>query len=317
MCYHPPMRSTWKLAAKLAVSAGLVFWVLRVVDFAEIGRALAATDPALLCSAFVLYLAGQAIQSQRWRMLARAAGFDDPPGRFLVWYSAGTFFNVFGLGTVGGDLVRGLYLAGRSGRRVLALNTVVADRVSGLIVLLAIALVSLLVFREYDLPAVIYWTIVAVSAALLAGWQLAPRLAPLVLAPTNPMRRLVEQDLAPYWNDGALVLRVAAVALVFHLAQIGVLMLLAAALGLELPWSYFFVFGPVVNVLSSLPISIGGIGVREMSYVFFLTHVGLDHEPAVAFALLWFGLVLASGLVGGGVYLALGRMGQGREGGFA
>jgi uncharacterized membrane protein YbhN (UPF0104 family) len=225
-------RRIGKLALKVAVSIGLLAYLLRIVDHDSLVAAFARLDPAWLTAAFLLYLAGQALSAIKWRMLAEAAGLGGSSRQFVAQYFVGMYFNVFGLGTLGGDVVRALLLAKGRGRRTPALNTVVADRVSGLLVLLAIALVSLLLFRTYDLPALVYWTTIALSASLLAGWRLAPRVLPLVFAEENWFRRLVEKDLAPYWSDWALLARVSAVSAIFHLSQIGVLVLLAQALGI-------------------------------------------------------------------------------------
>jgi glycosyltransferase 2 family protein len=297
-------RRSWKLLVKVTVSVGLLAYIARRVDFAELGRFLARIDPAPFAAAFLLYIAGQALSALKWRRLAQAVGFEGSASRFLAHYFIGVFFNAFGFGTVGGDLVRALYLAGPTPRRALAANTVVADRVSGLLVLLAIALAALGVFHQYDLPASIYWTVVVLSSALVGGWRLLPRVLPLVLPPENRLRRLVEADLAPYWNDGRLLAEIGLMSLVFHLSQIGVLLLLTRALALPVPWSYCFIVGPLVNVMAAVPVSLNGLGVREGGYVFLLAHIGIARESAVAFALSWFAVVMLAGAVGGGVYLA-------------
>lgn len=292
-----------KLAVKVAVSAGLLFYLSRRVDFAEVARFLVRADAVLLALALALYLAGQALSALKWRRLALAVGFRESPRCFVAYYFIGMFFNAFGFGTVGGDVVRALYLAGKSGRRALALNTVLADRVSGLVVLLAIALAALLVFHDYQLPAAIYWGVVVFASSLLGGWRLLPRLLPRVLPRDNRLRRLVEHNLAPYWNDRRLLLDVGALSAVFHLSQIGVLMVLTRALGLGVPWSYTFILGPLVNIMTAVPVSLNGLGVREGGYVFFLAHIGVARDSAVAFALIWFAVVMLSGVVGGAVYL--------------
>jgi uncharacterized membrane protein YbhN (UPF0104 family) len=295
--------SSWKLALKLIVSAGLLLYLSRRVHFREIGGLLARADAVLLVFALALYLAGQALSAIKWRRLALAVGFQGSSSRFVAYYFIGMFFNAFGFGTVGGDVVRALYLAGSGGRRALALNTVVADRVSGLLTLLAIALGALLLFHHYELPAAIYWGVVGLSSALLAGWRLLPRLLPMVLRPEARLRRLVERDLAPYWNDARLLASIGALSLAFHFSQIGVLLLLTHALDIGVPWSYCLVFGPLVNIMAAVPVSLNGLGVREGGYVYFLAHVGVSRNSAIAFALAWFGVVMLAGAVGGLVYL--------------
>ncbi|MGH7820980.1 MAG: lysylphosphatidylglycerol synthase transmembrane domain-containing protein [Candidatus Binatia bacterium] len=295
----------WKRVAKVAVSLGLLAYLLQLVELSEIVAVLSAADPTLLALGFLLYLAGQAVSAAKWGLLSVAVGFRRPAPRFLAYYFIAMFFNAFGLGTVGGDVIRALSLAGEGGRRTLALNTVVADRVSGLLVLLAIALVSLVSFRTYELPGVLYWTTLMLSGALLAGWRIAPVVLPRVLPEGSWPRRLVEVDLAPYWNDYALLAKAGAISLVFHLSQVAVLMCLAAALGIAVPWTYYFIFGPLVNVFSALPISWNGLGIREGGYVFFLGHIGIARELAVAFGLVWFAMVILGGVIGGVVYLFL------------
>lgn len=305
---QPTPRSSWTLAAKIAVSVGLLAVLFYRVDAGEIVRSLQRADPASVAAALALYLAGQALSALKWRLLATAVGFEKSALSFVSYYFIGMFFNAFGFGTVGGDVVRALYLAGRGGQRTLALNTVLADRVNGLLVLLGIALVSLLSFRSYDLPAALYWSTVVLCAALLAGWRLAPIVVPRLFRAESRLRQLVERDLAPYWSDYRLLTGASFVSLVFHLSQIAILALLAGALGLRIPWSYVFIFGPLVNVFSAIPISLNGLGVREGGYVFFLAHIGLARESAIAFALLWFAVVLVSGLCGGVVYLLYGEI---------
>ena len=95
--------------------------------------------------------------------------------------------------------------------------------------------------------------------ALLGGWRLLPRVLPLVVPETNRLRRLVERDLAPYWNDARLLAEVGLLSLVFHLSQIFVLWILTRALALPVPWSYCFILGPLVNIMAAIPISLNGL----------------------------------------------------------
>ena len=301
---EPRVSGRWKLTVKLLVSVGLLLYLTRRVDFGEIAGFLRRADPWLLLAALLLYLLGQCLSAVKWARLATAVGFRESLPRFGAYYFIGMFFNAFGFGTVGGDVVRALYLAGSGGRRALALNTVLADRVSGLLVLLGIALVSLVLLHHYELPAAVYWGVIAFSSALLGSWRLLPHLLPRVFPAESRLRRLIERDLAPYWNDGSLLLQIGGLSAVFHLSQIGVLMILTRALRLAVPWSYCFIFGPLVNIMAAIPVSLNGLGVREGGYVYFLAHIGVSRDSAIAFALTWFAVVMLAGVVGGFVYLA-------------
>src|SRR5207244_1323601 len=110
-------------------------------------------------------------------------------------------FNLFGPSTLGGDLVRALYL-GAGYRRRLAISSVVFDRASGLVVLVALGALGFLLFPRYRFPPSLILGAVAVGGALVVGWWAAPRLVRLLPATrrTRELRRDVEVDLSPLWR---------------------------------------------------------------------------------------------------------------------
>jgi glycosyltransferase 2 family protein len=243
------------------------------------------------------------VSSVRWTMLARPLGFDEPYSHFFASYFTGMYMNLFAPSTVAGDIGRALFLAGAQKRKALAFTTVIADRGLGFIVLSWIGAFAILVQPWYRLPAPLYYGAWIVPPATLLGWLYLPKLMVRAFSPGNRWRELVERDLAPYWNDFRLLGETSAVACVFHTMQIGTQVLLAWALGLKVPASFFFIFVPVVNIAGMLPISFSGIGIREGGYWFFLAMVGVGRATAVALGLLSSSIVLISGISGGLVFL--------------
>jgi uncharacterized membrane protein YbhN (UPF0104 family) len=145
---------------------------------------------------------------------------------------------------------------------------------------------------------VLYWVGVAAPFASAGAWLWGPLLVVRVLPRRNRWRTLVERDLEPYRNDSTLLTSSMAVAGVFHLTQIVSQIFVARALALDIPWPFFFVFVPMVNIAGMLPISVSGVGVREACYWYFLGLVGVGREPAIAYGLLSSAIVLVGGLAG-------------------
>jgi len=301
----PRGRALRRWVVRVAVSAGLGAYILGThVTAGDIHAAVRGVRIELVAIAALVYLAGQGLSALKWWMLGRSVGFDRPLASYLRFYFIGMFFNVFGPSTLGGDLVRGLYLG--SGRRAgLALGSVVFDRLSGLAVLMALGSAALLVFPQYRFPRPVTFTLVAGGALLLAGWWTLPRLVSLLPA-HHRIRRHVEHDLAPFWGDRRLLLRVALVSLSFHLSQVVLQYVLTRAAGIEVPFRYCLVFHPLLSVLTALPISVGGIGVREGGYLYFLGRVGVPEPAAIAVGLVLWLVTLAGGVVGGLVFLVSG-----------
>jgi len=67
---------------------------------------------------------------------------------------------------------------------------------------------------------------------------------------------------------------------------------------------YPFVFNPVITVITTLPISIGGLGLRDASSIFFYSKAGVAKDVALAQSLLNFALIVSFGLIAGIIYVS-------------
>ena len=295
---------TW---LKLAVSAAAISVVLSRVDAGALLEVMARADAVRVAAAFLVYLAGQLVTAYRWQLIARRVGFGERTTKVFLYYYIGMFFNLFGPSTLGGDLARSLYLAGPSRRRTAAFHTVVLDRGVGLVMLIAVAVAAMALFGRMGVPRPVATATMITGVAVVAAWWALPLLARLILNEDHRWRLVIENELAGLWNDPALFGRITMISVFFHVVQIGALALVGAAVGVPVPWQYYFVFHPLVTVLSAIPISLAGLGIREMGYVYFLADLqGAPRETALALALLWLGVLVASSLVGGLAFVVSG-----------
>ena len=88
----------------------------------------------------------------------------------------------------------------------------------------------------------------------------------------------------------------------FRLAGVISLWCIGLALGLDIPIAYYCILGPMVSLLTLLPISVNGMGVRELGTVAFLSGIA-DADSAKTLAFLWFAVTVAVSLLGGLVYI--------------
>src|SRR5262249_33085309 len=127
---------------RLGGSIALLSVIAWRIDWGQVREAFVQLDVTLWALGVLLYAATQVVSSVRWRIIARPLGFQRPLWHYISFYFIGMFFNLVLPTSVGGDVVRGLYLDGRSGRRLVALLSVFVDRLSGLLVLIAMACVA-------------------------------------------------------------------------------------------------------------------------------------------------------------------------------
>src|SRR5262249_23657533 len=156
---------------RIGVSAVLLAYVAWHTDWDKVGQAFARLRVGLWLAAVALLLVTQVVSALRWRVLARALGFERPLRQLTGIYFIGMYFNLLLPTSVGGDVVRAWYLDGGSRRRLAAFASVFLDRVSGLLVLLTMACVAL-VLSPLDLPAwvsLFVWGSVGVSLTAVAA----------------------------------------------------------------------------------------------------------------------------------------------------
>ncbi len=218
-------------------------------------------------------------------------------------YFIGMFVNCFGLGTVGGDVARGLIVSAGTNRKAEALSSVVADRLHGLSVLALIGLLATVVWGgAHGFTPIL----IGLCVAIPVGWVTAPRLVPLLI-PAGRFKDKIVAALAMLPQRAAPLSTITAISVVFHLTQMALHLYMAKIFAATLPVSSLLTSVPFVNIASTLPISWNGLGVREQAYKFFLVPEVLTVDQAVGFGALWLVAVTASSAIGGVVSVITGN----------
>ncbi len=158
-------------------------------DARPILRILSRERGSCFAAAVVLYLAGQALSSYRWKLLAAMLKMDGRYREFLAYYFIGVFTNLFVPGLLGGDAAKSVYLARRHGRMGEAIASVVADRGVGLLGLVWLAALAALFLNFTPLPPSVIIPTVAAGAISLAGFLASPLLARMLHLMPRPIRR--------------------------------------------------------------------------------------------------------------------------------
>jgi uncharacterized membrane protein YbhN (UPF0104 family) len=304
-----------KKHVRLCGSAILLAVLAWRLDWRQVGAAFAHLNVWLWLLAVAAYAAIQALSSVRWRMLARVQGYDGPLAAFVAYYFIGMFFNLVLPTSVGGDVVRVWYLANRDGtgpregRRMAALVCVMAERVNGVLVLVALACVAA-ALSPTPLPPWLAASVAAVGVAAVCCVAALPILNRLFEKyprvgghpRLSHLRRLLAGSLA-YGEHPALAFTVTALSVVVQLGNVVVAWLIGAALGLPIsPW-YYGVLVPLVTLLTLLPVSVNGMGLREAGTVLLLAPLGVAEADAVTLSFLTFAVYTAASL--GGVFFYL------------
>lgn len=308
--------SLWKVLLRLALSAFLLWLVLRRADIGEILRALGAVDAGWLAAAYLLHVVGYLLSAWRWHVLLDARGRRVGAFRLSLMILVGSFFNFFLPTTIGGDVVRAGEEAEGSGVSLAeSLGVVTTDRLSGVVALLMLALGGAVIGLESSQESTIFWGSVVLGVValgiltLLASGSLLPRLGSLLPPPlAGPVARVEKMlsVLRALASAPAVASRAVAISLLFHCNVIVHYVFIARALGIETPVAHFFVIVPVVLFILQIPLSINGIGYREGGFSLMLGGLGVGAGQAVALAWLDLAMILSLGVAGGVLFLLRG-----------
>jgi glycosyltransferase 2 family protein len=288
-----------KLLIKIFVSFGMLGLAMRLIDMTELKQSILSIPLSTLVVVVFIFFFGQLLSSYKWWLLARCGGLEASWPLAIKAYFLGMFVNCFGLGTIGGDLARAFVLGSGSKQKATALASVFADRVHGLTVLAAIAAVSMAFFGRQHIGSEYLVMLSVCIIAIVIGWYFGPGIALAVLPKGGALHLKMQEITRVFPRNPATIGYISLISLLFHLLQISLHQVMAAGFGIQIPWHLLLVTIPIINILSSLPISWNGLGVRENGYIFFLAPPLLSREQAIAFGAMWLFAMAISSAIGG------------------
>lgn len=305
---------------RLGIGLGIVIFLLFKINLKEmigILRESLLQWPWLL-GGVALYSACLGISIWRWKLILDAQGLRMAWSRVFCVSFIGQFFNSFMFGSTGGDVVRAYYAAKETHhKKTEAVATVVIDRVVGLVMLNVIASV-LLIFRfdfyrqhwATHLPALIMIGMIAATlAALLVifnirffkGWPVFRNIdRHPVLGPT--VRRLLI-SIYLYRRRTTLLLQTCILSLGIHSITIMQCYCFGKSLGINISVLDYFTVIPLIVSIAALPITPGGLGIREGLAVTMLGALNVSASQALPLSLMMYLISVLLSLVGGLIFL--------------
>ncbi len=285
---------------RLGVSVSLLAWIAWHTDWDHVTQAFATLRWHWWLAAVGLLLATQVVSGWRWQLLARPLRFERSLSQMTGYYFIGMYFNLVLPTSVGGDVVRAWYLDGGSGRRLAAFASVFLDRLSGLLVLLILACVAV-TLSPLPLPGWIPLGVWGCAGCTLAGLLLAPVL--LSRGKKGQLRARQMRTTMTLLSSPRLLLGSLLLSLLVQAANVFIVRLVGLALAADIEPSFYWVMVPMVSLLTLVPLSVNGMGVREGGTVLLLTPLGVSQTAALTLAFLWFAVHVTVSLLGGLVYI--------------
>jgi glycosyltransferase 2 family protein len=299
-------RLAGSLWVRAVVSTGLLVLVGLQIDFGAIQDRLADGSWGLFAAAVAALFASFLVGALRWHIFLQAAGLASTRRRATGAYLVGTFTTNFLPTQFGGDVTRAIVVTGR-GTRTRSATTVVLDRATALACMIVLGWLFVAI-DPGPVPGQLIAALAAASAAFVLACALIVPLSRLVARRPSRVRPTVREVKAAL--VACLTRPVLARTLLIGLGFQGLVYLsawlVARSVSIDLPLSVLGAVLAPVLILSAAPVSIGGFGVREGSYVFLLGYAGVSATDATLFSLLTAAVFALASLPGALVLLSRG-----------
>jgi len=266
-----------KSVLKILVTLGLLYLVTLRIDIEAIWNSIKSASGWFLLIAFLFYTFSRILGAERLRLMLRAQAIHISVPDNLRFYWISMFYGMFLPGGIGADAYKVYYLKKNyTGHSTLNLTKIMLwDRLIGLGALLLLALLPALILVLGPL-----WSWLWVPALLLELFVLR-----WAIGYWMPILRAVSQKL--FW-----------ISTLIQLAQTASILFLMEAIGIADHYLEYTLVFLASSLASMLPISIGGVGIRELTFLYGSQFLGTSEASSVASGFLFNVLVTALALTG-------------------
>ncbi len=305
------MRGFLLLSARIAISGILLYFALRGINFAEIEARLNASSApwfitwmllAVLTNIFQVFLG-----AMRWQEISALCDAPLKLPQAFRYNMIGTFFNQTLPSAIGGDAVR-LWLVSRIAGWRAATYSVLVDRAIGLIALAILVVFSLpwsfeLISNQQGRLALVFVDTAAVAAGLgfilfgFLNWPWLQKWAPIRHAHTCS---LIANRVIFSRKTG---LKIAVLSISIHVLTVVIAWCAVRSIVAPAKFEQVFLIVPPIALITMLPISIAGWGVREATMMAAFGYAGLVSSDGTLVSLLTGVTSFVVGIIGGLVWI--------------
>jgi uncharacterized protein (TIRG00374 family) len=291
---------------RLLLTFAFIWFIYTKIDLSNLFSTIKKANYWLILLALGVFVFNRILISLRWKVILSAY---DIPATLLnvikiifVSMPAG-FLTPGGAGT---DLARGYQVSKQHGQTADVAGSIIIDRIIGLYSMFFVAFIAIYISPPieymYEMRMILTVSILLLTVGGLVGLYIlrvyGSRVNISFSKKLNAQLSKLINALADFSVLKKIFMPIAIISLLVQFCRCVVFYFLFLSLGVQLDFIYFLVLVPLVFVLLFMPISLGGLGVRETSLLFFFAQFGVASEVSVSAGLLGYGLEMLMLLVG-------------------
>lgn len=285
---------------KLIITIIIFIILFRYVNIQEVSKIILGANLFYIFLALISQILSTFIASYRWYLIMSFFDFKENLTFYIKSYFKSTFFNQVLPGSIGGDAVRVFELGSMGYSKKEAFSGILVDRVVGVFGLIILNFVSNIA-NKGTFPGWLFDLINLISIIGIIGFfgliylRNITRLKDIKFL--SLFYRLSNKFHLVYNRFKTLALH-SSITIIIHLFTIFAMFFLSKAVNLNLDFGTLLVAIPPIFLLTIIPLSLAGWGVRESAMVGILVLAGADREAVLSVSIMYGLILIASSLPG-------------------
>jgi uncharacterized protein (TIRG00374 family) len=306
------MKKISKEILKIIITVALFYYLFKnKVPANEVIQNIKNLNPLYLIIIILFFFIYYLTFSLRWKFLLKAQGINIPPGRSYLYILISFFFNNFLPSGLGMDMVRSAYAGGKENFEK-ALGASIMERVLGMTGMMLIGITAIFSLKaSFAKLSVLYISLILLIGliyylftSLKVAWLKEKLLSIKLLNLGNSIKEFYKA-FKIYKNKRKTILIGIGYSVSVQAVIILINYFIAKGLSIPIPIFALIAYIPIITVISLIPITINGLGLREAAYVHFFCSLNITEGQAMSLSLVFFVTSVIASCVGGIVFVFL------------
>lgn len=305
-----------KSAFNFLISISLLFLFIYYVDFKTSLQVIRNLNISIYLFACFTFISGFLISTIRWKILLEHFDIKTSTYKLFLIYFGTSFYNFFSPSIIGGDIARTYHSAKIDPNRTNIISSIMMDRFTGLIALLSITfIISLFNLQLFGYELLLLNSIILIGLFLSIYIIFINNiLIKLYLFLNNYVKfsttigdklKNIHAAVISYKNNKSIIFKALWYSFLFQLVSSITFYFLTVSVGIKIPFFFTIFSFFLIQLVTLIPISISGIGVREVSFLYLFSKVGVTTSEIAVLLIAGYSLKILGTLLSGLIVLTL------------
>jgi uncharacterized protein (TIRG00374 family) len=301
---------------RAGISIAIICILLWRIDIKQLFQAFLQAKVSLWGVAFLLMVLEQGLMALAWNVLLRAKGYQIPFNRMFYIFLMGNFFGLVLPSSAGSDAVKGYAVFKHIDDGVNTISSLLIFRVLGIGMLITIASICVLVFGSlFRDDKIVFIVLGLLFLFVLFFVFLSLKIVRNLLKKTLSYKYLrkigdfslrLYDSIIEYKKYRSAIGKVLLISLGIQASRILAIYVVGLSIGITLSLQYYLIIVPVVIVITLIPVTVAGLGLREISFIYLFEQIGFSSTAAFTLSILIDLIILLLSLIGGVIYFIKG-----------